>query len=89
MFVIRKIWRALLSWNTRLEIQPFALLPTILLGRDLKIMQNYWLIIANQADSEKAWKVCLFETAGLILYRIRQTLWSLLKVYKTDLVKPD
>ena len=24
----RKIWRALISWNTRFEIRPFALLPT-------------------------------------------------------------
>ena len=28
MFVFRKIWRALCSWNTRFEIRPFALLPT-------------------------------------------------------------
>ena len=28
MFVFRKIWRALFSWNTRFEIRPFALLPT-------------------------------------------------------------
>ena len=28
MFVFRKFWRALLSWNTRFEIRPFALLPT-------------------------------------------------------------
>ena len=28
MFVFRKIWRALISWNTRFEIRPFALLPT-------------------------------------------------------------
>ena len=30
MFVFRKFWRALLSSNTRFEIRPFALLPTIL-----------------------------------------------------------
>ena len=28
MFVCRKIWRALFSWNTRFDISPFALLPT-------------------------------------------------------------
>ena len=28
MFVFRKIWRALYSWNTRFEIRLFALLPT-------------------------------------------------------------
>ena len=28
MFVFRKIWRALFSWNTRSEIRPFALIPT-------------------------------------------------------------
>ena len=29
MFVFRKNWRDLFSWNTRFEIRPFALLPTI------------------------------------------------------------
>ena len=29
MFIFRKFWRALLSGNTRFEIRPFALLPTI------------------------------------------------------------
>ena len=29
MFIFRKIWRALFSCNTRFEIRPFALLPTI------------------------------------------------------------
>ena len=28
MFVFRKIWRALFSWNTHFEIRPIALLPT-------------------------------------------------------------
>ena len=28
MFVLRKIWRALFSRNTRFEIRPFGLLPT-------------------------------------------------------------
>ena len=28
MYVFQKIWRALFSWNTRLEITLFALLPT-------------------------------------------------------------
>ena len=30
MFVFRKIWHALFSWNTRFEIRPFASLPTSL-----------------------------------------------------------
>ena len=29
MFVFRKIWRAFFSLNTRFEIRPFALLPTM------------------------------------------------------------
>ena len=29
MFIFRKNWRDLFSWNTRVEIRPFALLPTI------------------------------------------------------------
>ena len=28
MFVFRKIWCASFSWNTRVEIRPFAILPT-------------------------------------------------------------
>ena len=28
MFVFRKVWRALFSWNTHFGIRPFALLPT-------------------------------------------------------------
>ena len=32
MFVFRKIWRALFSSNTRFDIRPFALLPTILIN---------------------------------------------------------
>ena len=29
LFLFRKIWRALFSWNNRFEIRPFALLPAI------------------------------------------------------------
>ena len=29
MFIFRKIWHALISWNTHFEICPFALLPTL------------------------------------------------------------
>ena len=29
MFVFRKIWLAFFSWNTRFEICPFTLLPTV------------------------------------------------------------
>ena len=31
MFVFWKIWRVLFSWNTRFEIRPFALLPSLCL----------------------------------------------------------
>ena len=41
MFVIRKIWRALFSWNTRFEIHPSALLPR-------KNTQNDNLLLALQ-----------------------------------------
>ena len=37
MFVFRKIWRALFSWNTRFEIRPFALLPKNCLTKLLTI----------------------------------------------------
>ena len=36
MFVFRKIWRALFSWNTRFEIRPFALSPTNYYSQFLK-----------------------------------------------------
>ena len=39
MFVFRKIWRALFSWNTRFEIRPFALLPTKLEEENLVTIQ--------------------------------------------------
>ena len=41
MFIFQKIWRALFSWNTRFEIRPFALLPTIIcFGCKICISQN-------------------------------------------------
>ena len=38
MFVFRKIWRALFSWNIRFEIRPFALLPTLC---DLSFLDSF------------------------------------------------
>ena len=38
--VFRKIWRALFSWNTRLEIGPVALLPTILTRRYVEAIKS-------------------------------------------------
>ena len=49
MFVFRKFWRALLSWNTRFEIRPLALFPTIYITGDLAVshcLSNgfFWVI---------------------------------------------
>ena len=38
MFVFRKIWRALFSWNTRFEIRPFTLLPS---NCEFVVIQNH------------------------------------------------
>ena len=46
IFVFQKIWHALFSWNTRFQIRPFALLPTIMwfifhdLGENLKVFRR-------------------------------------------------
>ena len=40
MFVFRKIWRVLFSWNTRFEIRLFALLATNY--ADLNIFKIFW-----------------------------------------------
>ena len=45
MFVFRKIWRALFSWNTRFEIRPFALLPRNFRFY-FRVFQNYLLFRA-------------------------------------------
>ena len=51
MFVFRKIWRALFSWNTRFEIRPFALSPTIMqikepFGLITKVLiRSFWKIM--------------------------------------------
>ena len=41
MFVFRKIWRALFSWNTRFEIHPSALVPKNCLSSSIKQSKNY------------------------------------------------
>ena len=55
MFVFRKIWRALCSWNTRFEIRPFALLPTIY---TLKFKRRWlWNVIIFTRNVSKIWRV--------------------------------
>ena len=66
MFVFRKIWRALFSWNTDFEIRPFALLPTIV-SLDLSYL-GYFLILFS-------WKDFLSQTSA-ILRRELPTAWS-------------
>ena len=44
MFVFRKIWCALFSWNARFEIRPLALLPTI----SQNLSRNcHWFLSSN------------------------------------------
>ena len=47
MFVFRKIWRALFSWNTHFEIRPFALLPTIYPDLDYIGVQPKFSVISK------------------------------------------
>ena len=54
MFVFRKIWRALFSWNTGFEIRPFALLPMILYNSwfsTLKLLKNFSLKLLSKLFS--------------------------------------
>ena len=55
MFVFRKIWRALFSWNTRFEIRPFALLPTkrCWCCEIMNVLQNQYKI-----ETWKFWTFC-------------------------------
>ena len=57
MFVFWKIWHALFSWNTRFEIHPFALLPTItwnlsFSGRDKPLMGD-----ENLVGRDSTWRL--------------------------------
>ena len=40
MFVFRKIWRALFSWNTRFEIRPFAIFELVLIKCHLCVLMT-------------------------------------------------
>ena len=75
MFVFRKIWRVLLSWNTSFEIRPSALLSTIFaslkqvelvaLEPELKqkSLDTEKLMERLQIDQEEADQVKLFVSA--------------------------
>ena len=51
LFVFRKIWRALFSWNTRFEIRPFALLLVTTLILFNLSAQNLLIIIFHILSS--------------------------------------
>ena len=65
MFVFRKIWRALFSWNIRFEIRLFALLPTNSRMNQVKFVdenrQKYWndIICLNRPYKLNYFKGCL------------------------------
>ena len=48
MFVFRKFWRALLSWNTRFEIRPFALLPAKFSFKDFFLRKFFFVKSADK-----------------------------------------
>ena len=43
MFIFRKIWRVLFSWNTRFENRPFALPPTNIVFLAVTVALFIWL----------------------------------------------
>ena len=76
MFVFRKIWRVLLSWNTSFEIRPSTLLPTIIFASlkqvelvalepelKQKSLDTEKLMERLQIDQEEADQVKLFLSA--------------------------
>ena len=55
MFVFRKIWRALFSWNTRFEVRPFALFSTFynLSKNPRRIAAFFPTNLGSDSDSEQ------------------------------------
>ena len=51
MFIFRKIWCALFSWNTHFEIRPFALLPTNSEASNIFNQSTKWM-------KNTFWKTC-------------------------------
>ena len=66
MFVFRKIWRALFSWNTHFEIRPFALLLTIYCSKLILLLKLF-----NVLDEK-------YYLRGLFIWWLihKITLWS-------------
>ena len=73
-FVFRKIWCALFSWNTRFEIRPFALLPTIFNWKEnithLKIssLTQPAIFLLNKQIWDLMCSVCSFSQAVARMY---------------------
>ena len=102
MFVFRKIWQALSSWNTRFEIRPFALLPTKCFSYDESIGRNdgsttyinfsqpasNYMFKVNNRNTRKRCKIC----SKLIMMTLERRHWrsewhSKFKILLSQLLK--
>ena len=71
MFVFRKIWGALFSWNTRFEIRSFALLPTNWQNKDflpLSLILSKTSVIATRNATVNAWEILFYDNFIQIIY---------------------
>ena len=72
MFVFRKICRALFSWNTRFQIRPFTLLPTIssLFCKIFIHPLAEWKKKTNKTKNKKQrsvmWMDCIYKTNEML-----------------------
>ena len=96
MFVFRKIWRALFSWNTHLEIHPFALLlwktckfPNTFsfeISRTCKLSKCYYMLASALKCGKNRRMLNPFLVTGLFLRPLKtsENLWfsCVFRVYR-------
>ena len=77
MFVFWKIWRALFSWDTRFEIRPFGLLPTIYIKGILKSFAKF--------GGKHLPQIFFYRIAAGLSMQIFQNKYSLGEVFRKSL----
>ena len=84
MFIFRKIWRALFSWNNRFGIRPFALLPTQQFNSAVNnIVSNILLtaLICNPCNPYIPIRHLLVQSQQ---WKQQNNVWNLIKVNNRD-----
>ena len=85
MFVFRKIWHALIFWNTHFEICPFALLPTLYVNFNsfflVPLVTYKWFICSDTIMSHKSFRVnpnsIVCRDVKELIAQSRSHIWSL------------